>query len=382
MKYIAAIFLLLGCFSFSGQSEGCEVLNSHVGAVHLQNQMNYKLNEYCRKIPVTTGKFIQLKVNNLTLKVECPDSFVKISSAENQDMICKSSNFKPLTITALSDVTVRYFLTQESKTSYEYGFHLEYIIRDIECVNKGSFNCSPTSCIPQTEVCDGIKDCENGIDEIGCERGILAISGVAEARKKAVSWLKKERLPSWGWRDYTPRGVVALYLASNATFNGKVLEEELMAKETEIKIAVALLRPSLTNCELSMFIHALLVTCHDPRDFYGNNLVKRLKKQVENSHDVSHPISYLALCNAHEIWPPKAHADLKTILKTSLEYPFVKGSHCKGAGRQQRLEVERYDSVLDERVEFSIGRFLVNLFGLAHIKREEPHGYIQSQLFR
>ncbi|GBO29504.1 hypothetical protein AVEN_90070-1, partial [Araneus ventricosus] len=71
---------------------------------------------------------------------------------------------------------------------------------------------------------------------------ILALPGVAEARKNATSWLKKERLSSWGWRDYTPRGVVALYLASDATFNGTVLEEELMAKETEIKIAVALLR--------------------------------------------------------------------------------------------------------------------------------------------
>ncbi|GBM63828.1 hypothetical protein AVEN_193630-1 [Araneus ventricosus] len=83
--------------------------------------------------------------------------------------------------------------------------------------------------------------------------------------------------------------------------------------------------PSLANSELSMFIHALLATCHDPRDFYGNNLVKRLKEQVENSQNISHPISYLALCNAHESWPPtKADADLKAVLNSSLEYPFVK----------------------------------------------------------
>ncbi|GBO43130.1 hypothetical protein AVEN_210674-1 [Araneus ventricosus] len=75
-----------------------------------------------------------------------------------------------------------------------------------------------------------------------------------------------------------------------------------------------------------MFIHALLATCHDPRDFYGNDLVKRLKEQVENSQNVSHPISYLALCNAHESWPPmKADADLEAVLNSSLEYPFVKG---------------------------------------------------------
>ncbi|GBM63838.1 Uncharacterized protein CG3556 [Araneus ventricosus] len=263
------------------------------------------------------------------LKQDCPSSFVRISSAEKEEehLICKSSNFKPLAITTLSNVTVKFKLVWDFY-AYEYGseagFHLDYIIRDIECVNKGSFKCSNTSCIPQVEVCDGIKDCENGADEIGCETGVLSLSGVAEARKKAVSWLKKERLSLWGWRDYTPRGVVALYLASDATFNGTVLEEELMAKETEIKIAVALLRPSLTSSELSMFIHALLATCHDPRDFYGNNLVKRLKEQVENSQNISHPISYLALCNAHESWPLKADSDLKSILNSSLEYPFVK----------------------------------------------------------
>ncbi|GBN04377.1 hypothetical protein AVEN_1162-1 [Araneus ventricosus] len=324
MKYITVIFLLLGCHFVNSQSEGCEILHSPVGFIHLWKTMRFYKNYYCWITPVPTGKFIQLKVNNVTLREDCPDSFVKISSAENEDLICKSSKFKPLAITALSNVTVEYNLEQEDYLGQEFGFHLEYIIRDIECVNKGSFKCSNISCIPQAEVCDGIKDCENGADEIGCETGVLSLSGVAEARKKAVSWLKKERLPSWGWRDYTPRGVVALYLASDATFDGTVLEEELMAKETEIKIAVSLLRSSLTNCELSMFIHALLVTCHDPRDFYGNNLVTRLKEQVENSQNVSHPISYLALCNAHESWPPKADSDLETILNSSLEYPFVK----------------------------------------------------------
>ncbi|KAF8763472.1 hypothetical protein HNY73_021656 [Argiope bruennichi] len=154
----------------------------------------------------------------------------------------------------------------------------KYTIKTMECLNKNSFKCDNNTCVSEERVCDGVKDCKNGADEIGCETGVLSIKGVPEAREKAISWMKQKRTPAWGWKSNTPRAVVALYLASGASFNGTVLEEELMAKQTELKTAVALLRPSLTNSELNMLINALLVTCHSPRHFYGNNLVKRLKE--------------------------------------------------------------------------------------------------------
>ncbi|GIY47669.1 CUB domain-containing protein, partial [Caerostris darwini] len=100
-------------------------------------------------------------------------------------------------------------------------------------------------------------------------------------------------------------------------------EEELMAKQAELKTAVALTRSSLTNSELSMFINSLLVTCHNPRKFYGHNLVTRLKEQVKESKGFTHPFSYLALCNAQESWPQKAIADLNNILNSSSNYPFI-----------------------------------------------------------
>ncbi|GBM85618.1 Gastric intrinsic factor, partial [Araneus ventricosus] len=202
---------------------------------------------------------------------------------------------------------------------------LTYAVKGtIECLNRNSFKCDNNSCVPEEKVCDGVKDCKDGADEIGCETGVLSIKGVPEAREKAVSWLKQKRTAAWGWRENTPRAVVALYLASAATFNGTVLEEELMAKQTELKTAVAQLRPSLTNSELGMFINVLLVTCHSPRQFYGNNLVKRLKEQVEEAGNFTHPLAYLALCNANESWPLKAASDINSILSSNSEYPFVK----------------------------------------------------------
>ncbi|CAL1301475.1 unnamed protein product [Larinioides sclopetarius] len=194
----------------------------------------------------------------------------------------------------------------------------------VECLNRNSFKCDNITCVSEDKVCDGVKDCKNGEDEIGCEIGVLSIKGVPEAREEAVSWLKRKGTAAWDWKENTPRAVVALYLASAATFKGTVLEEELMAKQTELKTAVALLRPSLTNSELSWFINALLVTCHSPRHFYGNNLVRRLKEQVEESGNFTHPLAYLTLCNANESWPARATDDLNSILSSNSEYPFVK----------------------------------------------------------
>ncbi|GFX05264.1 uncharacterized protein CG3556 [Trichonephila clavipes] len=206
----------------------------------------------------------------------------------------------------------------------------------MECTNEESFQCDDNFCIPQSKVCDGVKDCKNGSDEIGCgmryylmltrinNTGVLAIQGVKEARKKAVDWIKRNRTAPWNWRDDMPRAVVALYLASHMNFNGTSLEEDLMAKEAELKVALALLRSSLTNSELSMFVNALLVTCHNPRHFYGNNLVQRLKTQVEETQNSTHPLAYLALCNANETWPSKANSDLNDVLSSKSEYPFIK----------------------------------------------------------
>ncbi|KAF8763169.1 Cobalamin binding intrinsic factor like protein [Argiope bruennichi] len=161
---------------------GCRIVHSPVGFISEFVALNHEFN-FCWIIPVSTGKYIEIKMNNLTLQRDCFSNYVEISSTEKEEKY-KFCQFSSNPVTLLSNVTIMY----KEKT------------------------------------------------------GVLSLSGVAEARRKAISWLRKERLASWGWRDYTPRGVVALYLASNVTFNGTILEEELMAKETEIKTAVALLR--------------------------------------------------------------------------------------------------------------------------------------------
>ncbi|GFS59738.1 uncharacterized protein CG3556 [Nephila pilipes] len=243
------------------------------------------------------------------ISVEGGDKYTFFTSDKNQNPV-----------TALSNTTVTFYNSKYNPSS----FNLNYNIQNFECSYKDSFLCDRNFCIPRSKVCDGTKDCKDGSDEFGCETGILTIERVKEAREKAINWLKRNRTTPWNWRDDMPRMVVTLYLSSDANFNGTNLEEALMVKQAELKTALALLKSSLTNSELSMFVNALLVTCHNPRHFYGNNLVNRLKTQVDGTQNFTHPLAYLALCNANETWPSKADSDLNDILNSDSEYPFIK----------------------------------------------------------
>ncbi|GIY17887.1 uncharacterized protein CG3556 [Caerostris extrusa] len=318
MKFFTIASVLFGCHLSMVLCAICNVEKSMKGTI--SHSGNIYFNQYCWTIPVTAGKFVHLKINDINSEVSCNNSYIKISVVETTEeyKFCpEDSNNNP--IIALKSVTVNRYTDKYTPLF----FNLSFIIKDIECINKDSFQCNNHSCIPRNKVCDGVKDCENGLDEVGCETGILAVKGIAEARQNAISWLKKKRSTSWGWNDYTSRAIVALYLASDTNLNSTILEGELMAKQTELKTAVGLLRSSQTNSELSMFINSLLVTCHNPRKFYGINLVTRLKEQVKESQNFTHPLSYLALCNAQESWPKKAISDLNNILNSSSNYPFT-----------------------------------------------------------
>lgn len=49
--------------------------------------------------------------------------------------------------------------------------------------------------------------------------------------------------------------------------------------------------------DLALYIHALLATNRDPRNFHGYDLVEDLLHRVDNKNKV-HPFLVLALCNA------------------------------------------------------------------------------------
>ncbi|GFY44186.1 uncharacterized protein CG3556 [Trichonephila inaurata madagascariensis] len=311
-----------GCLLSNVLCHNCTVETALSGTIK-DSAVGYNKYEKCWIIPVPSGSFVRLQINSIVSQALCPDAHVNISVGNIEEYRFCSPNSSRHSVTALSDVTI---IHHAYKSGYYYSsnFELKYDIKYIECVRKDSFQCDSNFCIPISKVCDGVEDCENGADEAKCKTKVLSIEGIEKARVKAIAWLKRNETTLWNWQDDTTRAVVALYLASDAFYNGTDLKEELMAKEVELKTAIALLRSSFSDSELSMLINALLVICRDPRHFYGKDLVKLLKDRMEQSTNFTHPLTYLALCNANESWPMKANTDLNSILKNDSEYPFIK----------------------------------------------------------
>ncbi|GIY84880.1 uncharacterized protein CG3556 [Caerostris darwini] len=156
--------------------------------------------------------------------------------------------------------------------------------------------------------------------------GVFAVKGIAESRHKAAKWLKNKWSSSTGWQENTHRGIIAWYLATGNNATDIHIDDSLMVNRLVIETLASLLRNKtspLTINQLSMFVNALTVSCRDPRNFHGFDLVKILKQQTEISSLTNRPISYLALCNAGESIPLNETAKLVDILNSRSKYPFL-----------------------------------------------------------
>ncbi|KAF8776888.1 uncharacterized protein CG3556-like [Argiope bruennichi] len=116
-----------------------------------------------------------------------------------------------------------------------------------------------------------------------------------------IDWILSVRQPDYGWREETHRAVIVL-----AVNNWKHLtpqEIQQMELQLEVELTKALLRNhtfELHPNDLALYIHALIATKRNPRNFYGIDLVSRLSHLVSGSYYQVHPFLLLALCNANE----------------------------------------------------------------------------------
>ncbi|CAL1299617.1 unnamed protein product [Larinioides sclopetarius] len=116
-----------------------------------------------------------------------------------------------------------------------------------------------------------------------------------------LDWIISVRQPDYGWREETHRAVIAL--AVNDWQNLAPQEIRQMELQLEVELTKALLRNHTSELhpnDLALYIHALIATRRNPRNFYGIDLVSRLSRQVRAAHYQVHPFLLLALCNAHE----------------------------------------------------------------------------------
>lgn len=303
-------------------TDKCENLTSYRG--NITDTTGYVITySKCWTIQVPVGGYVLVQIGKIITWHTCAQSYIEVtvSSTGERYKFC-SSDVNKNPILASSDVTITHKIAGISY--YQSSFDLTYAIRSEVCKQKGSFECDDYLCIPESKICDGEVDCKNGNDELKtkCEIKIRNITGVEGALEKGINWLKSYKTTPWNWGNDVSRLAVVFYLTSYANFNGTNLEEELIAKQVELRTTLFILRDKNNSGELSMFINALLVTCYNPLSFYGTDLVQRLKTAVEDSKTFTNPMAYLTLCKANEAWPETAVTNLNKVLSNSGQ-PFM-----------------------------------------------------------
>ncbi|GFX36202.1 low-density lipoprotein receptor-related protein 2 [Trichonephila clavipes] len=140
---------------------------------------------------------------------------------------------------------------------------------------------------------------------------VLSIPGAVSARGKLFSWFMQRRKSGSTvdkWSSQLPRVAVALYLANASIFSPGNTTGQEISYELTIQLlhhlskyplsCVSSRDKKMSSQELAFYIHAMLVACMDPRDFYGLNLVQELRKRTEANANYTNPFQILVLCNA------------------------------------------------------------------------------------
>ncbi|KAF8778850.1 Cobalamin binding intrinsic factor like protein [Argiope bruennichi] len=130
----------------------------------------------------------------------------------------------------------------------------------------------------------------------------MKIPGIAAAKTRLKTWFlqKRKRSPSTSkWGPQIHRIAVALQLADESTFNSTNYRDDEIRYEFIIQFLHRFTKDKkMSSQELALYIHAMLVSCMDPKDFYGDNLVLELRKRVEATGNYTNPFQILVLCNA------------------------------------------------------------------------------------
>ncbi|GFX36189.1 gastric intrinsic factor [Trichonephila clavipes] len=177
--------------------------------------------------------------------------------------------------------------------------------------------------LPQLESF-GMASCAS--HEFGQTRGnkVLNVPGVASTRARLISWFKQRRksgstVDKWGFQLH--RVAVALHLANESIFSPGNTTGQEISYELTIQLLHHLSKDKkMSSQELALYIHAMLVACMDPRDFYGLNLVQELRKRTEEVN-YTNPFQILVLCNAGDTMTTK-DVDRVTAAYDSQRRPF------------------------------------------------------------
>ncbi|GBN22679.1 Low-density lipoprotein receptor-related protein [Araneus ventricosus] len=196
------------------------------------------------------------------------------------------------------------------KSFCDAGDHCQDYSDERYCNIGSSFPCPPgwircpsgSRCILASWVCDGLKDCKGESEETNCGNNTAKMLNYTAAKLELKSLFLRRRKPGSitdRWGSQVHRIAVALHLVDNSTFEGEKRTGEEIRYELTTQLLHRLAKDrKMSSQELALYIHALLVACMDPRDFYGDDLVRELRRRVEAKGNYTNPFLILALCNA------------------------------------------------------------------------------------
>ncbi|OWF52714.1 gastric intrinsic factor-like [Mizuhopecten yessoensis] len=138
----------------------------------------------------------------------------------------------------------------------------------------------------------------------------------ADPNTAAIQVGAKELLNSrknWSWGSYAnAEAILGLMLANDTWYRKDDADSVVSVQAMHIELLAALSRNSMledaewSNGKLAQYVSAIQMTCYDPKDFYGHNLVYILSGHMTQNREYfmrqRFALSWgvLALCNANE----------------------------------------------------------------------------------
>ncbi|KFM64226.1 hypothetical protein X975_08169, partial [Stegodyphus mimosarum] len=122
----------------------------------------------CWLIDVPVNRFARIQINSIENSRDCSVTLdIIIPKTEETYSYCNDVQTKRI-VTSLGKVFIKF--SRKAYPGYRSHVHLNYTIEDILCLRDDIFRCSRHSCILASQVCDGELNCEDGLDEFGCEK--------------------------------------------------------------------------------------------------------------------------------------------------------------------------------------------------------------------